>query len=132
MVRVRDESNITFGNHYVILLLVMSILACSDSQSEKQFQQRLDAALTASWTFYKTHYILPDGRVKRPDNQQDTVSEGQAYALLRAVWSNDQATFDRCYAWTENHLSQKTLRGRNLLAWHWGRDEPGSLGSFGC
>ena len=126
--QVRDESVITFGYRYIVLILVTSLLACDNHRPEKQFQSRLDAALTASWAFYKTHYILPDGRVKRPDTRDDTVSEGQAYALLRAVWSNDQATFDRCYAWAEAHLSQKNLKGRNLLAWHWGQDDRGHWG----
>jgi endoglucanase len=130
IILVQKQSNLYFGwpSPIVLLILVISTLACTDHRPEKEFQQRLDTVLVASWAFYKTHYILPDGRVKRPDNQDDTVSEGQAYALLRAVWSDDQATFDRCYSWTENHLSQKTLKGRNLLAWHWGQDEPGHWG----
>ncbi len=89
--------------------LAILLLACRDHQPEQEFQARLDRVLAASWSFYKTHYIQPDGRVKRPDNQNDTISEGQAYALLRSVWSRDQATFDRCYEWAESHLSQKKL-----------------------
>jgi endoglucanase len=114
---------------FVMLPLALSLLACSGGPEAEQFRARLDRVLAASWSFYKIHYILPDGRVQRPDSGYDTVSEGQAYALLRAVWSNDQEAFDLCYAWTESHLSQKKLEKKSyLLAWHWGRDDQGRWG----
>lgn len=71
-----------------------------------------------TWQGYRHFFIRPDGRVHRPKDN-DTVSEGQAYAMLRAVWMNDQETFDRCYRWTEEHLSRKGQEGDHLLAWHW-------------
>ena len=111
---------------WIVLPLVLSLLACAEPQPEKEFQARLDAALHASWAFYKTRFIQPDGRVQRPDTGDDTISEAQAYALLRAVWSRDQETFDRCYAWTEAHLSQQAIKGSRLLAWRWGRMSRGS------
>ncbi len=46
----------------------------------------------------------------------------------RAVWSGDQAAFDRCYEWTEPDLSQKKIKGSHLLAWHWGRNNQGRWG----
>ncbi len=110
----------------VILLLGGAGLTCGQtSDSELQLSARLDTILAASWQFYKVHFIQADGRVVRPENHHDTISEGQAYALLRAVWSNDQATFDRVYAWTEAHLSQQPRNGRHLLAWHFGQDDQG-------
>lgn len=42
-------------------------------------------------------------------------SEAQSYALLRAVWSDDRATFDRTWAWTQAHLQ----RSDGLYAWRW-------------
>jgi endo-1,4-beta-D-glucanase Y len=113
-----------WGRWALLLLLTLSLLACS-GQAERDFRARLDRALAASWSFYKIHYIQPDGRVQRSDSGHDSVSEGQAYALLRAAWSGDQTAFDRCYEWTEAHLSQKKLKGSHLLAWHWGRDDQG-------
>jgi endoglucanase len=56
--------------------------------------------------------------VKRP-KEGDTVSEGQAYAMLRAVWMDDKEAFDRSYRWAEKNLSRKEKFGDNLLAWHW-------------
>jgi endoglucanase len=60
-------------------------------------------------------YVAADGRVIRHDQGGDTVSEGQAYALLVAVGLEDRTTFDRVWAWTTRHLS----RPDHLLAWRW-------------
>ena len=94
---------------YQMLLIVVFFLGCTDQRPEREFEARVDQVLADSWNYYKRHYIQADGRVRRPDNGNDTVSEGQAYALLRAVWSGDQATFERCYHWAAENLSQKKL-----------------------
>lgn len=60
-------------------------------------------------------YVDADGRVVRRDQGGDTVSEGQAYALLAAVAVGDRARFDRVWAWTTRHLR----RDDGLLSWHW-------------
>lgn len=60
-------------------------------------------------------YVDPDGRVVRRDQGGDTVSEGQAYALLIAVALEDRATFDRVWAWTQQQL----LRPDGTLSWRW-------------
>jgi len=75
-----------------------------------------------AWKGYINQFIEPDGRVYRPLNNRDSVSEGQAYALLIASLLNDRETFDRVMYWTEEHLSRKGKFGDHLLAWHW---EPG-------
>jgi len=80
-------------------------------------------ALNMTWEGYRQRFIRADGRVVRPKDGFDTVSEGQAYALLRAVWVDDQETFDRVYRWTEMNLSRRGARGDRLLAWRWGRRE---------
>lgn len=81
--------------------------------------------LAKGWAGFKMNFILANGRVVRPENNNDTVSEGQAYAMLLAVHLNDQQTFDKCFLWAEQNLS-RTLPGSisyggpdNLLAWHW-------------
>ena len=84
--------------------------------------------LALTWAGYRQRFLTSDGRVVRPLDGDDTVSEGQAYAMLRAVWMDDQPTFDRVYRWTEEHLSRRGTRGDPLLAWHWGR---GSTGTWG-
>jgi len=60
-------------------------------------------------------YVDPDGRVVRRDQGGDTVSEGQAYALLLAVAVNDRARFDLVWDWTRDELQRRD----GLLSWHW-------------
>ena len=45
-------------------------------------------------------YVDPDGRVVRRDQDGDTVSEGQAYAMLVAVAIDDRAAFRSVWSWT--------------------------------
>ncbi|MBI5210461.1 MAG: hypothetical protein HY927_10870 [Elusimicrobia bacterium] len=81
-------------------------------------RRRAEEVVRKTWAGFKRLFINADGRVHRlPEN--DTVSEGQAYAMLRAVWLGDKETFDRCYRWTEENLSRRPHAGDNLLAWHW-------------
>jgi endoglucanase len=51
-------------------------------------------------------YVQPSGRVVRRDQGGDTVSEGQAYALLLAQAVGDEATFARVWGWTRAHLQR--------------------------
>jgi len=60
-------------------------------------------------------YVDGSGRVVRWDQGGDTVSEGQAYALLLAVAAGDRDRFAAVWAWTKEHLQ----RPDGLLAWHW-------------
>ena len=72
------------------------------------------------WSNYKDAFVTAGGRVRRPRDNDDTVSEGQAYAMLAAVLLDDRETFDKLYEWTDAHLSRrKRLGGDHLLAWHW-------------
>ncbi|MDH4186473.1 MAG: glycosyl hydrolase family 8, partial [Nitrospira sp.] len=59
---------------------------------------------------------IQDGRVVSLDEQGITTSEGQGYAMLRAVWSNDRTTFTRVWNWTKQHLQ---VRDDKLFAWKW-------------
>jgi endo-1,4-beta-D-glucanase Y len=60
-------------------------------------------------------YVEDDGRVVRHDEGGDTVSEGQAYAMLIAVGIGDQDTFDLVWDWTRENLQ----RPDGLLSWRW-------------
>ena len=60
-------------------------------------------------------YVDPDGRVVRRDQGGDTVSEGQAYALLLAAAEGDEGTVDAVWDWTRTHLQ----RPDGLLSWTW-------------
>ncbi len=73
--------------------------------------------LKSSWLSFVRNFIR-EGRVIDPA-ETITTSEGQAYALLRAVWMNDKSTFDSVHAWTQQHL----VREDNLLQWRYSSEE---------
>ncbi|MDQ3946350.1 MAG: glycosyl hydrolase family 8, partial [Actinomycetota bacterium] len=60
-------------------------------------------------------YLEADGRVVRRDQGGDTVSEGQAYAMLLAVAEGDERRFSTVWEWAQAHLQ----RDDALLSWHW-------------
>jgi endoglucanase len=51
-------------------------------------------------------YVDPSGRVARRDQGGDTVSEGQAYAMLLAQSVGDDHTYARVWRWTQAHLQR--------------------------
>lgn len=79
--------------------------------------------LERSWESYVERFI-EGGRVIDPGRDGATTSEGQSYALLRAVYADDRATFDAVWAWTEANLQQPS----GLLAWLYGRRDDGTMG----
>ncbi len=82
-----------------------------------------DEVLARTWATYKERFIV-DGRVIDPGRSGDTTSEGQSYAMLRAVYSDDRATFDEVWGWTKANLQQ----GNGLLAWLYGERDDGTAG----
>ncbi|MEQ1563836.1 MAG: glycosyl hydrolase family 8, partial [Nitrospiraceae bacterium] len=83
----------------LILSLSPPLASAKQSQQERssdRYIHQLDDH-SALWSFYKQTYIQ-NGRVVSLDEQGITTSEGQGYAMLRAVWSNDRATFNT--VWT--------------------------------
>lgn len=75
--------------------------------------------LKRSWDSYKNNF-MQNGRVLDP-TQDITTSEGQSYALLRAVWMDDKITFDEVLRWTNEHLTNE----QSLFSWKFGRNELG-------
>jgi endoglucanase len=78
---------------------------------------RPDAPSTAKNAAYAflDGYTDPTGRVIRRDQGGDTVSEGQAYAMLAAAAVGDPRRFDRIWGWTKSNLKRRD----GLLAFHW-------------
>lgn len=64
-------------------------------------------------------YVDPDGRVVRRDQDDDTVSEGQAYGMLVAAGAGEEEIFASIWAWTQENLQ----RSDGLLAWRWADGE---------
>ena len=82
--------------------------------------------LRAAWHAYVQHWTTPDGRVIDRGEGERSTSEGQSYALVRAVWADDPETFARVRAWTRDNLQGGDPA--RLPAWSWGRREDGSWG----
>jgi cellulose synthase/poly-beta-1,6-N-acetylglucosamine synthase-like glycosyltransferase len=75
----------------------------------------LQVQARTSATRFMDNYVSADGRVIRRDQGGDTVSEGQAYAMLLAVALGDRARFESVWNWTRSHLQL----GDKLLAGRW-------------
>lgn len=72
------------------------------------------AARPESPAAFLASYVRSNGRVARPDQESDTVSEGQAYGLLLAETAGDHAAFGRIWDWTRAHLQRRD----GLFAYH--------------
>jgi endo-1,4-beta-D-glucanase Y len=98
------------------VLLFGMLAACGDRTPRDPSHD----VLRDAWDSYKKLYITTDGNViDRDRGGGQTTSEGQGYALLRAAWMRDQATFARVFEWTERHLK----RPDGLYSWLW---DPGT------
>lgn len=80
-----------------------------------------------SWNYYKNIFISDDGRVIDYQRGSVTTSEGQAYAMRRALMMRDKETFDKSYNWVKNNLQHKYDK---LFAWLWGPKEIGIGGEI--
>ncbi len=70
-------------------------------------------SLQSLWSFYKFNYI-ESGKVISRDEKGITTSEGQSYAMLRAVWADDRDVFDSVWVWTKTNLKRQE---DHLFAW---------------
>lgn len=71
----------------------------------------------SAWESYKSQFLMPDGRIVDTANSRVSHSEGQGFAMLMAVSSNDRDTFDKLWRWT-----QKTLQNGNSGLFYWRYD----------
>jgi endo-1,4-beta-D-glucanase Y len=72
-----------------------------------------EAVLQETWLSYTRTFIVA-GRVIDPMSGNHTTSEGQSYAMLRAVWMDDRTTFDGVWRWTQQNLWRD-----NRIAYLW-------------
>lgn len=80
--------------------------------------------LRKNWEEYRHNFIQKDGRVIDHRSGLST-SEGQSYAMLRAVWMRDREWFDKSYQWAVDNLQK---RDDKLFAWKWGQKQDGAWG----
>lgn len=80
--------------------------------------------LRLAWRDYVATYVSPEGWVVDPTRGEgEVISEAQGYALLRAAWVGDAATFDRVLGWTERTLR----RPDGLFMWRWSPKDGGRV-----
>jgi cellulose synthase (UDP-forming) len=95
----------------LLVPVALGVLGASGLASHPTLSQKAHDSAEA----FFSRYVRPDGRVVRSDQGGDTVSEGQAYAMLLAVALDDRSRFDSVWRWTRDNLQ----RGDGLLAYHW-------------
>lgn len=101
---------------FVLAFLFTSLEAANNKlisiPSPPYTKSQVGTYLSKGWAGYKMKFILTNGRVVRPEDGNDTVSEGQAYGMLFAVYMNDKKTFDKCFQWAEQNLSRQLPSSR--------------------
>ena len=82
-------------------------------------------SLKESWEAYRKRFIQGDGRIIDWEAEEKSTSEGQAYAMFRAVFADDRESFDRTLKWSESNLQRRDAQGKpmdSLWAWKWGKN----------
>ena len=91
------------------------------------------ALLSESWNAYRQRFIQSDGRVIDREATGRSTSEGQAYAMLRAVLANDPDSFALTLKWSEDNLRRLDTNKKlldHLWTWQWGRGPTGNWGTL--
>ncbi|MGF1516956.1 MAG: glycosyl hydrolase family 8 [Nodosilinea sp.] len=141
----RSQKRLLFSVLPLVVLLTMAGASCNASVACACLDDGSAAALALpvesthnnqlleSWQAYRSRFIQADGRVIDREDSDRTVSEGQAYAMLRAVAVNDPDTFERTYSWAKENLIRLDGEGQPsdlLWAWKWGQLPDGSWGTL--
>jgi endo-1,4-beta-D-glucanase Y len=101
------------GSVAVLLVVAAAVLALTDDRGD--VMPPAGAGAGGSAQRFLDLYMAADGRVVRRDQGGDTVSEGQAYAMLLAVAAHDRDRFETAWRWTRENLQ----RDDGLLAHRW-------------
>jgi cellulose synthase (UDP-forming) len=99
-----------------LLALAATLAACTSPRAgpSRDARARELDELSALWSLYRYRFVQ-EGRVVALDEDGITTSEGQGYAMLRAVWAGDRPELDRVWRWSREHLE----RPDRLLSWRW-------------
>jgi cellulose synthase (UDP-forming) len=102
----------------VLTALLVPVAVAAVGSRELENRVTLSEQARVSAQAFLDRYVDDTGRAVRLDEGGDTVSEGQAYALLLSVAVGDRDRFQQVFEWTENNLR----RDDGLLASHWDRN----------
>jgi endo-1,4-beta-D-glucanase Y len=115
----------------VALLIVAAALSFGisyyqRSRSSEPIVYSNNAMLYELWTAYKVADLEPGSERTIDHSQPDnvTTSEGESYTMLRAVWMDDQTTFDTTWNFTQNTMQ----RPDHLISWRYGELPNGTYG----
>ncbi len=86
--------------------------SCAPSMAPDQAAANTE--LQNSYNTWKSTYVTSAGaggylRVKRPENSNDTVSEGIAYGMVLSAYLNDRPTFDGLWSYAKSHFDANGL-----------------------
>src|SRR5215470_15657243 len=117
-----------FKKGSIILFCLFGAVGCETGNTRSASERRAPPPiLKESWHAYVQRFIQQDGRVIDHSAGAISTSEGQSYAMLRAVWIGDRETFDKTFNWAVNNLNSG-IRMDHLWAWKWGKDAKGKWG----
>ncbi|WP_417696331.1 glycosyl hydrolase family 8 [Psychromonas sp.] len=88
---------------FIIILLLPQFLSFERTPYQK------------NWIAYKEQFIT-DGQVIDGENDNLSNSEGQGFALLFAVFSNDRKQFEKIWAWTQQHMQREDYLFREQVS----------------
>jgi endoglucanase len=107
----------------IVLLVVVIVVNYFNFRPAPVFSVK--NMLDSTWNKYTALYVEPStGRVIDPARNNNTTSEGVSYTMLRAVWIDDKATFDKTFAWAQTNLK----RPDNIYSWLYGQRNDGTFG----
>ncbi|MBK8190874.1 MAG: hypothetical protein IPK79_10540 [Vampirovibrionales bacterium] len=84
----------------------------------------LNQTLRQSWRFYQQRF-MPGGERVESNNYGGSITEGQSYALMKAVWMGDRPAFDAAWRWTRRNMARPDSV---LPGWRWGKRDDGHYG----
>jgi endoglucanase len=99
----------------VVTLAATGLGGCAGRTPPVSAAAPLEAEARATAGRFLDRYLAADGRVVRHDQGGDTVSEGQAYAMLLAAAVGDEPRFALAWRWARAHMR----RPDGLLSWRW-------------
>jgi endo-1,4-beta-D-glucanase Y len=109
----------------ILGIFILGVLGYYSYSDKKTFSA---AILSATWHDFRKSYVeASTGRTVSNDAADTTTSEDQAMTLLRAVWQNDQQTFNTAWTWMRTYLKHKD---DSLFATKYGKRPDGSYGIF--
>ncbi|WP_299668212.1 glycosyl hydrolase family 8 [uncultured Psychromonas sp.] len=87
----------------IFIAIIVSLIAISFLPKFLSFER---TPFQKNWIVYKQQFI-ESGRVLDGENNNISSSEGQGFALLFAVFSNDRDQFQEMWAWTQKNMQRE-------------------------